>query len=132
MQPAGNSAPSHLLTFDQTAFLGAPKAHGMDPTGFLYVPAACKSGPPCRLHIAFAGCRQTPSDIGDLYARTTGFNRWAETNRLVILYPQSHSTIANPNGCWDWWGYGDARYFTKEGRQMAAVARMAARLGLPF
>lgn len=129
--PAAMDA-GRLLTFDQAEFLADPESHGMAAEGFVYVPAACEDGEPCRLHIAFAGCKQTPEHIGDLYARTTGYNRWAESNRLVILYPQSSRSPGNPNGCWDWWGYDDAAYHTKAGRQMAAVARMAARLGVPF
>ncbi len=123
---------SRLLKFDQSEFLADPETHGMASSGFVYIPASCASGEPCRLHIAFAGCKQTPVDIGDLYARTTGYNRWAETNRLVILYPQSSVSNGNPNGCWDWWGYDDPAYHTKRGRQMAAIATMAARLGVPF
>ncbi|WP_235580933.1 hypothetical protein [Pseudorhodoferax sp. Leaf265] len=36
-----------------------------------------------------------------------GFNRWADTNRLIVLYPQvarSGASPFNPKGCWDWWG----------------------------
>ncbi len=123
---------SHLFAFDQSEFLPDPQTHGMAGTGFVYIPAACVAGETCRLHIAFAGCKQTPADIGDLYSRTTGYNGWAEANRLVILYPQSSASGGNPNGCWDWWGYDDLAYHTKQGRQMAAVAKMAARLGVPF
>jgi hypothetical protein len=50
----------------------------------------------------------------------------------VILFPQSSVSNGNPNGCWDWWGYDDPAYHTKRGRQMAAIAKMAARLGVPF
>lgn len=133
LAPPGAPEADHLLTFDQAEFLADPASHGMAAGGFLYRPAACAGdGAGCRLHIAFAGCRQTPDDIGDLYARTAGFNRWAESNRLVILYPQSSVSPGNPNGCWDWWGYDDPAYHTKAGRQMAAVAGMAARLGVPF
>ena len=132
LQPPGAARAARLLAFDQAAFLATPESHGMASQGFAYIPSACQSGPACRLHIAFAGCKQTPADIGDLYARTTGYNRWAETNRLVILYPQSHTSGGNPNGCWDWWGYDDANYHTKRGRQMEAVARMATRLGVPL
>lgn len=132
LQPPGTATASGLRAFDQAEFIAAPESHGMASTGFVYVPAACTtgSGPACRLHIAFAGCKQTPEDIGDLYARTTGFNRWAEANRLVILYPQSHRSNGNPNGCWDWWGYDDPNYHTRQGRQIATVARMAQRLGI--
>ena len=132
--------PSRLRQFDQSVFLSNPEAHGMDAKGFVYVPEACESGETCRLHIALHGCEQTPDQIGDLYARTTGYNRWAETNNIVVLYPQAQIIPSpltnpfggNPKGCWDWWGYDDAAYFARNGRQMAAVAKMAAQLGAPI
>ena len=132
LEPPAAMDESRLLSFDQSEFLADPETHGMASSGFVYIPDSCASGESCRLHIAFASCKQTPVDIGDLYARTTGYNRWAETNRLVILYPQSSVSNGNPNGCWDWWGYDDPTYHTKRGRQMAAIAKMAARLGVPF
>ncbi len=132
LQPAGTADPSRLFTFDQTEFLADPQNHGMAARGFVYIPVNCSAGETCRLHIAFAGCKQTPDDIDDLYASTTGFNRWAESNRLVILYPQSSASSGNPNGCWDWWGYDHPGYHTKSGRQIATVAKMAARLGVAF
>ena len=132
LEPPATMDESRLLEFDQEEFLADPETHGMASSGFVYRPATCAVGEPCRLHIAFAGCKQTPVDIGDLYARTTGYNRWAETNRLVILYPQSSASSGNPNGCWDWWGYDDPAYHTKRGRQMATIAKMTARLGVPF
>lgn len=132
LEPPGAASEGRLFEFDQSEFLANPETHGMSSRGFVYIPAACAAGETCRLHIAFAGCKQTPADIGDLYARTTGYNDWAETNRLVILYPQTSVSSGNPNGCWDWWGYDDPDYHTKRGRQMAAVARMATRLGVSF
>ena len=53
-----------------------------------------------------------------------GYNRWADSNRLILLYPQAHATALNPNACWDWWGYDDPDYMTRSGRQMAAVRAM--------
>lgn len=139
LAPPATAEPARLRAFDQSAFLANPEAHGMDATGFVYVPAACEAGETCRLHIAFHGCEQTPDQIGDLYARTTGYNGWAEANDIVVLYPQAQIIPSpltnpfggNPKGCWDWWGYDDAIYYAREGRQMAAVAKMAARLGAP-
>lgn len=132
--------PARLRPFGQDAFLPSPEAHGMDRRGFVYVPAACEAGETCRLHITFHGCEQTPDQIGDLYARTTGYNRWAEANRIVVLYPQAQIVPAplfdpfsgNPKGCWDWWGYDDPKYALRQGRQMNAVAGMAAALGAPI
>lgn len=135
LEPAITADESRLMAFDQAEFLPDPQSHGMAESGFVYVPEICVEGAPgqpCRLHIAFAGCRQTPADIGDLYPRITGYNRWAESNRLVILYPQSSVSPDNPLGCWDWWGYDDPDHLIKRGRQMAAVASMAERLGVPF
>jgi poly(3-hydroxybutyrate) depolymerase len=77
----------------------------------------------------FHGCKQTPEDIGDTYVQRAGYNRWADSNAIIILYPQAKSTLlGNPNGCWDWWGYGEAGYATKAGPQMTVVRAMLDRL----
>jgi hypothetical protein len=34
----------------------------------------------------------------------------------------------NPLGCWDWWGYDDANYAKKSGRQLVAVKGMLDRI----
>jgi hypothetical protein len=39
--------------------------------------------------------------------------------------------VFNPRGCWDWWGYTNSRYATKEGPQIRAVLSMVERLGQP-
>lgn len=128
------SDPASLVSFDQAAFLGNPSNHSMSDQGFVYIPAACSEGATCRLHVALHGCRQTPDDLGDSYARTTGYNEWAEANDLVILYPQADASLTsgNPNGCWDWWGYDSPDYATRFAPQMAAIAGMAAALGAPL
>ena len=119
---------AHILAFDQSEFLGDPNRHGMNETGYLYLPASCAGGAACRIHVVFHGCRQTTADIGDLFVKQSGFNAWAESNDLILLYPQARATLMNPNGCWDWWGYDDSAYHIKEGRQMAAVKAMIDRL----
>lgn len=134
----GTADPARLIAFDQSEFIDDPESHGMGPEGFVYVPEACEGGG-CRLHIAFAGCRQTVDHIGERFPRETGYNDWAEANGIVVLYPQSHVIPSgwfwpfggNPKGCWDWWGYDDPDYATKAGRQVRAVAEMATRLGAP-
>jgi poly(3-hydroxybutyrate) depolymerase len=41
-------------------------------------------------HIALHGCKQ---DAGDRrFVDETGYNAWADTNRLIILYPQTPSS----------------------------------------
>jgi poly(3-hydroxybutyrate) depolymerase len=129
LNPPAASLSGSLLRFDQAEFLPEPTTHGMGEIGFAYVPASCASGEPCRVHIAFHGCKQTTDLIGEAFLTATGYHRWADANHLIILYPQAHETPLNPNACWDWWGYGDAGYATKSGRQMAAVHAMLMRLG---
>ena len=89
-----------------------------------YVPAACASGDACGVHIAFHGCQQSTAYVGDAFARLAGFNEWAESNHLIVLYPQvDSSAIAplNPNGCWDWWGYTGEQYATRNGPQIQVI-----------
>jgi len=105
--------------FDQGAFVSG---HGMAATGWVYVPQSCSAGAVCKLHVVFHGCQQNTALVGQQYVRNTGYNRWADTNGIVVLYPQT-STQAT-NSCWDWWGYDNANYAKKSGPQMAAVRAM--------
>ena len=93
--------------------------------GFVYVPGSCEKER-CRVHVAFHGCRQSV----ERFARDAGYNRWAESNRLIVLYPRVEATWTpfNPRGCWDWWGYSGANYATREGTQIRAVMKMIERL----
>jgi len=130
-----------FIQFDQSEFLADPNRHGMDDTGWLFVPANCKNGGACKLHVVFHGCKQGQSfvpigipfgPVAAAYGRTfvekTGYNKWADTNSIIVLYPQAATSAGNPNGCWDWWGYDDPDYATKNGRQMAAIKNMVDRI----
>jgi len=124
LAPRNNSTLSgSFIEFDQTAFVSG---HGMASTGWVYVPQSCSSGAVCKLHVVFHGCQQNTTLVGQQYVRNTGYNRWADTNDMVVLYPQT-STQAT-NSCWDWWGYDNANYAKKSGPQMAAVRAMVTRL----
>jgi len=118
------SLSGSFVEFDQTAFVSG---HGMAGTGWAYVPQACRSGTVrCKLHVVFHGCQQNTTIVGDKFVRNTGYNRWADTNQMVVLYPQT-STQAT-NSCWDWWGYDSVNYAKKSGPQMAAVKAMVDQL----
>jgi poly(3-hydroxybutyrate) depolymerase len=80
--------------------------------------------------VAFHGCLQDLDDIGTTFIERAGYNAWADTNKIVILYPQATAIFPypNPNACWDWFAYDDTRYAQKNGHQMAAVKRMVDRL----
>lgn len=118
-----------FVEFNQAEFIASPATHGMAASGWAYVPASCGSGQQCKLHVVVHGCQQDPTKIQDKYYRSTGYNRWADTNGIIMLYPQTApSSVGNPNGCWDWWGYDDANYAKKSGRQMAAIKGMVDRV----
>ena len=64
----------------------------------------------------------------DDFVRDAGYNRWAATNAIVVLYPQATASAANPNRCWDFWGYTGADYRIQRGPQVRAVKGMVDRL----
>ena len=137
----GPASGERFVEFDQNEFLPNPTSPGMANTGWLYVPSNCANGQACRLHVAFHGCRRYPSyqyfvlgqgmvTYGTTFVKNSGYNGWADTNNIIVLYPQTTSSFvpANPLGCWDWWGYDDAAYVTRNGRQMKAVKAMVDRI----
>lgn len=133
LQPRAPKAAGRVMQFDQQEF-GASSAISMAQTGYVYIPSACEKES-CRVHVAFHGCRQGADQIGERFVHEAGYNRWADTNRLIILYPQAVPRyvwwVFNPRGCWDWWGYSGSSYATKEGAQIRAVMAMVERLSQP-
>jgi poly(3-hydroxybutyrate) depolymerase len=131
LTPPSATPSGRLVRFDQKPYAGGdPRAISMDGEGLVYIPKACETDH-CRIHVAFHGCRQNVRAVGDRFAREAGYNRWADTNRLIVVYPQTvarYVGIFNPRGCWDWWGYTGAGYATKEGAQIRAVKAMLDRL----
>jgi poly(3-hydroxybutyrate) depolymerase len=122
-----SSPTGKFITFDQSSF-GQGAANGLAAEGVVYVAAACETNPGCRLHIALHGCEQARESVGDAFIKESGFGRYADTNRLVILFPQIAGSVVNPHGCWDWWGYSDIDYLGKDAPQIAAIWAMAERL----
>lgn len=103
----------------------APASQGhLAEFGYAYLPADCQQGRQCQLHLSFHGCRQDASQIGEAYVTKTGLNAYADSNQLVVLYPQVEKSVLNPLGCWDWWGYSGANYITKNGPQLKAVKQL--------
>ena len=115
-----------LMRFDQTMFPDG----GLAETGYVFVPKTCEEGAPCALTVALHGCSMSARQIGETFARHSGLNEWASENRLVVLYPQAEPSLANPKGCWDWWGYAesswqrDPGYDSRQGRQVQALKAM--------
>ncbi len=133
-----NDAPrdAGFRRFDQSAF---GTSNGLAGTGWLYLPAACAAGATCRLHVALHGCRQNETRIGERYVRNTGYARWADTNRIVVLFPQTRidyfprrtaasGWLPNPHGCFDWIGWYGANFATRDGAQVSAIRAMVEQL----
>lgn len=142
-----------ILRFDQTEFFDGLERASMSKFAYAYVPKAVTEGAPCRVHIAMHGCKQGYNYInyvngrpdtqnsppyGNRYFTTTGYNQIADSNNLIILYPQAQGIdsdgVQNPDGCWDWWGYTsedpeNPDYYSKNAIQIQAIYRMLERLG---
>jgi len=147
---AATAGGGQLLEFNQAPYFADLGYTGLADIGYLYVPDDCTlAGARCRLHVVFHGCRQSRESedgrggvVGDLFARESGFNRWAVEHRTVVLYPQVQPVdtrnpmvpyLHNPRACWDFWGYTQpvpfiSRQVTNMGPQMLAVRAMVAAL----
>ncbi len=121
--------------------------------GYAYVPQAVADGAAARVHIVLHGCKQGYNYIdftfgqsdfasqppyGNRYVTTTGYNNIADSNNIIVLYPQAEGTddslTQNPDGCWDWWGYSSADaeqpdYYSRDAIQIRAIHGMLSRLG---
>jgi poly(3-hydroxybutyrate) depolymerase len=135
---ARNNAPAagNYIEFNQSQFTSNP---GMAATGWAYVPSNCASGAQCRVHVALHGCQQSTDKIGDRFVKNTGYSRWADTNSIIVLFPQTRvdntsrqtaasGSLANPNACWDWIGWYGGNFAQKAGTQMAAIKAMVDRV----
>ncbi|MFT4731865.1 MAG: poly(3-hydroxybutyrate) depolymerase [Gammaproteobacteria bacterium] len=112
-----------LLTFKQSEYAGEHAAT-LGENAFVFVPESCKKSMNCDVHISFHGCNQNAEAVENEYAKNAGFNAWADTNNLIVLYPQTKKSAfmpLNPQACWDWWGYTGADYANKDGEQIKAV-----------
>lgn len=124
-----------LLSFNQNPYApgGSAAAISMGSTGYAYVPQSCASGASCRLMVALHGCEMSAGSIGLSFVKDSYLNNYADTNSMIVLYPQAEATaLINPLGCWDWWGYlgaGDSAYPTKAGVQITAIMNMVQALG---
>ena len=124
-----------IIKFNQMEFVKGTRT-SMSQSAYAYVPKACETDA-CKVHIAIHGCLQGAKQLGDRYYNGTGYNEMADTNKIIVLYPQAEiNSSINPQGCWDFWGYSDENtknplFFTKSAPQMSAIMAMVKRLGEP-
>ena len=134
--PATDKLNGSVKPFSQAKYTAPdePGALSLAETGYVFVPKDCEPGQgiACRVHVALHGCKQYAGAIGARFVEEAGYNAWADTNQIIVLYPQTAarpllgSPPANPDGCWDWWSYvtHDDSYVTKSGRQIMAIKAM--------
>jgi len=141
LQPPAKEPAGEVIAFDQRPYVAGRAVDGsLADDGYVFVPANCRNGG-CRIHVAFHGCRQNAGEIGHRFVDGAGYNGWAASNRVIVLYPQTVQRYGlafgsfrwqfNPKGCWDWWGYTGADYHTRDGVQMRAIRAMIETLGMP-
>ena len=125
----GTADPTSIVYFDQLKIVGAPAL--MYPWGAAYIPKACLQPlANCGVHVALHGCQMNPDYIDSKFIENSGYNEWAESNKLVILYPQSAKGNGNPYACWDWFGFSGANYTSKSGVQIEGIRKLLLALGV--
>ncbi len=135
LKPKGKAIQQNLLEFNQKEFFTESQdLLSLDEVGFVYVPTNCKLSSPrneqCRLVIALHGCLQGRSYLKDQFVSNIGLNEYAETNNVIVLYPQAVANQGelNPNGCFDWFGYSSMHFANNKGPQMQTLRNMMTRL----
>jgi hypothetical protein len=147
LKPASTSLSGKFVEFSQAEFApnNKPAEHGLFGVGYLYVPKSCEPGSAnqCALHVALHGCAQSAEVLRDEFYKNIGLNEWADSNNIIVLYPQASSISTsdfsksrsmdlfeiNPVGCWNWFGYGyDDHYPLKNGVQVTAIDNMIQRV----
>ena len=131
LNPRSAEPTGAFVVFNQNPYTKDLDNPGLSDQGIAYVPSSCTAEDGCRVHVAFHGCGQNRTFVGDAFARDLGFARWADTNNIIVLFPQTAATPLNPQGCWDWWGYTGRDYLTRKAPQIVAVRRMIEQLAAP-
>ncbi|MFC4762545.1 extracellular catalytic domain type 2 short-chain-length polyhydroxyalkanoate depolymerase [Dyella koreensis] len=131
---AVGEAKGELRTFDQNVYRPDGADAFLADEGYIYVPPGCQAGKPCGLLVAFHGCKQNATAVGEAFVKDAGFNRWADAYDVAVLYPQTRASMAplNPQACWDWWGYSGGDYDGRHGVQLRWLVRAVGALGLPL
>lgn len=125
LEPRGVADSSRIREVNQADFFpsgSTPSSIGMNERAFVYVPQRCSADTTaCRVHVMYHGCNSgVDTNVGDRIFTWWGGNAWAESNDLLILYPQAFAS-----NCWDWTGsITDERYDTRLGLQVNVVNRM--------
>ena len=130
LQEARPAMEANFLRFKQGEFLSGLSGTEFGDIGIAYIPVECRNPvqPACAVHVVFHGCRQGLGEVQEQFVKGSGYARWAEGNRIILLFPQIRTTVSNLKGCWDWWGYTGPHFLERDAPQMVAIKRMIDRL----
>lgn len=123
LQPKGVQVKANLYSFDQNLYGNCWQA-GLSSRGFVYIPESCMKSE-CNVHVLFHGCFGDFAINGFNFINEIGMNDWAETNNLIIIYPQAIASSQNPEGCWDFWGYTSSSFNTISSPQPSIIHKMS-------
>ena len=129
LTPAAGEPTGDFVVFEQAEFTKSGET--LADEGVVYIPPSCRETPGCRVHVALHGCQQSRTEVGETFIEETGYAELADTNRLIILFPQIAASTVNPQGCWDWWGYTGLDYLVKDAPQISALWTRVERLAEP-
>ena len=128
LTPKVTSSLGNYYTFGQKEYFSTVdwEIASMADDGFMYVPDNCqKDYGGCRVHVVMHGCGQNYVQNIETVIHFAGYNEWAESNDIIVLYPQASITLeSNPLACFDWWGYTNGDYALQKGIQMAGIYSM--------
>jgi len=125
--PRGTAIKANLHKIKQSDYFSGGSVPGLSADAHVYIPSGCAAagGSGCHVHVAFHGCKQNLAAVGTQYVENAGYLEWAESNNIVVLFPDATTVfLSNPNACFDWWGYVNKNFAWKTSRQLSTVHRM--------
>ncbi|MGW7382827.1 hypothetical protein [Streptomyces sp. NPDC054794] len=133
VNPPADTRTGTLTEHDQDRYTpgGWAQWYSMGSESYLYTPSSCAAGEACKLVVALHVRLSDNTFVGSRFARESHLNEYADTNHLVIVYPQTDIRLVrlNPQGCWDWWGYTGSDYAQKSAPQIRTIMNEAHALG---
>ncbi|CAJ1359973.1 unnamed protein product [Effrenium voratum] len=99
---------------------------GLWKFALVYVPTGCEARVlECRIHVNYHGCIRKRLKRRRLWATSIDLNEYAESNDIVVVYPQAAGSPRVGNGCWNWGDSKDDQYFdTRRSMQIGTVMNL--------
>ncbi|CAJ1447035.1 unnamed protein product [Effrenium voratum] len=103
-----------------------PRRAGLWKFALVYVPTGCEARVlECRIHVNYHGCIRKRLKRRRLWATSIDLNEYAESNDIVVVYPQAAGSPRVGNGCWNWGDSKDDQYFdTRRSMQIGTVMNL--------